>query len=137
MNEQLKSKWDREKELIDCMALYIDHVITIAACRFGFSTDSVFNGNDVTNIIDCEKRYQFILTMPLGIEMNIWLKDDIGEERCVYSFKNKFGNIEINNHWSGQTDEMWFSLEWFIKDIEDYTNHWKRIFDYGPTKTTE
>lgn len=129
MNAILKKYWDRDKEMIDCMGLYIDHVLTIAESKFNIHTEDVFKDTDTTNIFNGDIRYQFVLSMPLGIEIYIY-SVTTDKPTPVFTLKNKFGDIDI----SYDGTNGWLALKEFAHDVKDYSEKWKYIFDNGRLK---
>ena len=131
MNERLKHVWERDKEMIDCVALYIDHIITLAEAKFHINGDNMFKDADKTNIWDGDIQYQFVLTVPLGIELYIYDCGDVsGSPNCIFTLKNRFGDIDI---WYEGTKE-WGALKEFAHAVKDYSENWKYVFENGRLK---
>ena len=134
MNERLKRMWEKDKEMIDCIALYIDHIITLAEAKFHINTDNIFKDSDTTNIFDGDIRYQFVLTVPLGIELYIYDCGNTSESsNLIFELKNKFGDIDISYN-NGDKDwvelkEDWIALKEFAYAVKDYSENWKSVFD--------
>jgi hypothetical protein len=131
MNERLKRMWERDKEMIDCVALYIDHIITLAEAKFHINGDNIFKDGDTTNIFDGDIRYQFVLTVPLGVELYIYDCGNTSESsNLVFELKNKFGDIDIV--YNGDKD--WIALKEFAHAVKDYSENWKYVFENGRLK---
>lgn len=131
MNERLKRMWERDKEMIDCVALYIDHIITLVEAKFHINGDNIFKDGDTTNIFDGDIRYQFVLTVPLGIELYIYDCGKTSESsNLVFELKNKFGDIDII--YNGDKD--WIALKEFAHTVKDYSENWKYVFENGRLK---
>lgn len=131
MNERLKHVWERDKEMIDCVALYIDHIITLAEAKFHINGDNIFKDSDTTNISVGDIRYQFVLTVPLGIELYIYDCGDVsGSPNGIFTLKNQFGDITI---WYEGTKE-WGALKEFAHAVKDYSENWKYVFENGRLK---
>lgn len=131
MNERLKRMWERDKEMIDCIALYIDHIITMVEAKFHINVDNIFKDGDTTNIFDGDIRYQFVLTVPLGIELYIYDCGNTSESsNLIFELKNKFGDIDITYN----DDKDLIALKEFAHAVKDYSENWKYVFENGRLK---
>ena len=131
MNERLKRMWERDKEMIDCIALYIDHIITMVEAKFHINVDNIFKDGDTTNIFDGDIRYQFVLTVPLGIELYIYDCGNTSESsNLIFDLKNKFGDIDITYN----DDKDLIALKEFAHAVKDYSENWKYVFENGRLK---